>query len=226
MATLSKGHLPFLDGVYRLVSSHRTFFIRITRDPWVPLAAERCMALLDFRASTVLRGSWLFTKCVALDVAQYITFQGRVYFHVGMFASCRGYAFDCLAWVATRQVARLYGAWVLILFAPRQQYSQITMLQGNMQAMWETLNLRSRSRYWKHACVLCRMAHQLRRSRVILHFVDVPTGIQLVHPMSHVQHRLLGSIEEATWSAKAIFDKGLAHLCRLEQPHKGLVHLS
>ena len=75
------------------------------------------------------------------------------------------------------------------------------MLQDNMQAVWNTINLRSRAGLWRQNRVLRGIAHQLRRSGLIVHVVYIPSEMQPADPLSRVGENTPEAVENATCQA-------------------------
>ena len=85
-------------------------------------------------------------------------------------------------WVNTKQVAELYGVWMLIKEIIRRKIPQVSMLQDNLQAIWGTVNVKSRAHFWRHNRVLRAMILHLKNSGLILHSVWVPMHTSLLIP--------------------------------------------
>ena len=84
---------------------------------------------------------------------------------------CVGKAPICLYWVNTKQVAKLYGVWMLIKEAINRKIPQVSMLQDNLQVIWGTVNLKSRAHFRRHNRILKAIISYLRNSGLILHSV-------------------------------------------------------
>ena len=87
--------------------------------------------------------------------------------------------FECPDWVSSQQVAEL---WSSELGA----HSQVAMLQDNMQAVRNAINLRSHTGLWLENRILRAVTHRLRRSALVVHGVYTPTNLQPTDPLSRV----------------------------------------
>ena len=172
------------------------------------------VAMPNFVAPTVLAGSWMFAKWIAVDAADHVTDSGAVRYTVGLYTPQVHRVFDCPVWVTTQQIAEMYGVWVLVKYSANRSLSQVTMLQDNMQAVWGTVNLRARTRHWKQRRILRAVVHWLRTSQLIVHVVWVPTHLQPADPLSRVSHINVTQVQAAARRASDIWSK---LICSLDQ---------
>ena len=62
---------------------------------------------------------------------------------------------------------------MLIKNANKRTFTQVAMLRYNLQAIWVTVNLKSRAHFWRHNRILKAMILHLRSSGLVLHSVWV-----------------------------------------------------
>ena len=165
------------------------------------------MAMPDFVAPRILVGSWMFAKWIAVDAAEYVSLSGSIQYRVGLYTPEVHRVYDCPVWVTTRQIAEMYGVWILVKYSTTKSLSQVTMLQDNMQAVWGIVNLRARTRHWKQQRILHAVVHWLRTSQLIVHVVWVPTHLQLADPLSRVRGTNRRQIQTAAGQARDIWSK-------------------
>ena len=168
-----------------------------------------------FRVPKILSSSWMTIKWLAVDAAEVQLPVGMRY-RVGIFDGAAGTVSHCPAWVKNQQVAELYGTWILIRRAARARLSQCAMFHDSMQAIWNTINLRSRAGLWRQNRILRAVAYQLRRLGMVVHVVYVPTDIQLADPISRAQIHHLGGLESAVRIAKVHWSIMISELHHLE----------
>ena len=101
------------------------------------------VAMPNFAPSKILAGSWMLAKWVAVDAAEYVSAHGKVRYRVGVYAASFARVYDCPVSVATEQIAKLYGVWVLVKYLATRLISQATVLHDNIQAFRVTVNLRA-----------------------------------------------------------------------------------
>ena len=131
-----------------------------------------------------------------------------------------------LAWVGCMtarfgsQLNRLRDVWglgpCLVKSLAARFFSQVTMLQDNMQAIWGTVNLRARTRHWKQQRILRAVVHWLRTSQMVLHVLWVPTHLQPADPLSRVHDTKRGHVQSATDQANRIWTKLIHSLDQLK----------
>ena len=173
------------------------------------------VAISAFRVPKILSPTWKLVKWLAVDAAEYLSPFG-VRYRIGFFDGVYGQVFECPSWVCNQQVAELYGVLVLVRISARRRYSQVTMLQDNMQAIWNTINLRSRAGLWRQNRILRAVTHQLRRSALVVHVVYTPTELQPANPLSRVQVVDSACIDSAVQVARDIWGSMLNSLKRLQ----------
>ena len=166
-----RGHLPFLAGICNLLAFGRSDYVRATYNMWRSLVTATFFAIPTFRIPRVLSPSWMFVKWLSMDTAEYVSSWGMRY-RVGLFDGKSGQVFECPNWVVNQQVAKTFGVWNLIRMEARKKFGRVCMLQDNIQAVWNTINLRSRAGLWHQNRVLRAVAHQLRRSGIVVHVVQ------------------------------------------------------
>ena len=171
--------------------------------PSMPCVPAPCVvttafiAVSTFRVPKILAPDWKFVKWLSVDAAEFNSDFGLRY-RVGLFDGCRGWVFECPVWVVNQKVAELYGVWILVTLAARARYGQVCMLQDNMQAVWNAINLRIRAGLWRQNRVLRAVVHQLRRSASIIHVVYVPSEFQPADPLSRIPEVTQRCIQKAT----------------------------
>ena len=158
-----------------------------------------------------------------MDAAEYQSIYG-IRYRIGFFDGVKGQVYECPSWVSSQQVAELSGVWVLARVAARGKMSQAAMLQDNMQAVWNTINLISRAGLWRQNRILRAIVHQLRRSGLILHVLHIPSDLQPADPLSRVTVADPECIAQAVTVAKARWNQMLLQLHHLEP--KGLSFVS
>ena len=196
-----KGHLPFLAGIYNLLAFGRSDCVRVTYNMWRSMVTATFFAIPTFRIPRVLSPSWMFVKWLSVGAAEYLSRWGLRY-RVGLFDGRPGQVFECPSWVVNQQVAEIFGVWMLVRKAARAKFSQVCMLQDNMQAMWNTINLRSRAGLWRQNRVLRAVAHQLRRSGIVVHVVYIPSELQQADPLSRVPENTAKQVRKAVLQAR------------------------
>ena len=77
---------------------------------------------------------------------------------------------------------------MLIKEAVRRKILQVSMLQDNLQAIWGTVNPKSRAHFWRHNRILKAMILHLRNSGLILHSVWVPSAYRPADPLSRIPY--------------------------------------
>ena len=77
---------------------------------WRFLVSTTLLAMPDFVAPTVLAGSWMFAKWIAVDAAEFVTDSGAVRYRVGLYTTQVHRVFDCPVWVTMQQIAEIYGS--------------------------------------------------------------------------------------------------------------------
>ena len=221
MATPARGHLPFLGGVYGAVYWNRSGWIKISTRLWASLVSAAVISSPPFEVPKGLVMSWLTLKWLAVDAAEYVTLRGLTRYRVGLYDPVGGEkVFACPQWVNTQQIAELYGVWILVKTAIRRRIPQVVMLQDNLQAIWATVNLKSRTHFWRHNRVLRAIILHLRSSGLILHSVWVPSAYQPADPLSRVPYFPASQVALASGIAATIWSSMVNNIHYLE--YKGV----
>ena len=160
---------------------------------------------------------------MAVDAAE-VQLEAGLRYRVGLFDGVDGFVFHYPGWVRNQQVAELYGAWILLRRAARAKYSQCEMLHDNMQAIWNVINLRSRAGLWRQNRFLRAIAHQLRRSGVVVHTGYVPTDLQPADPVSRASDTAGEGLHLAVKTTRARWSSVVNELHQLES--KGLSYVA
>ena len=189
LGTPATGHLPFLGGVYCALYWGRSDWIKVTPRFWISLLSAALIVIPPFSVPRNLVSCWRLVKWISVDAAVFQLPCGSERYRVGIFDPVGGgKALICPYWVNTQQVAELYGVWMLIKEAVRRKIPQVSMFQDNLQAIWGTINLKSRAHFWRHNRILKAMILHLRNSGLILHSVWVPSAYQPADPLSRIPY--------------------------------------
>ena len=221
LAAPGKGHLPFLAGIYSLLSYQRSRRVRVTPRFWISVVQAVAIAAPAFHPPPLLVGDWRLVKWIAVDGAGFFRGDGSVGYRVGLYDPVGGARpLFCPHWVDNQQVAELYGVWQLLKWARVRKIPQLAMMQDNMQAIWGALNLRARSVFWKQNRILRAIVLLLRDTQIILHVVYCPTHIQPADPVSRVRSHSRAEIQRAAEVANKRWSFMISQLHQLQ--YKGV----
>ena len=105
---------------------------------------------------------------------------------------------------------------MLIRNAVKRKFTQVAMLQDNLQAIRATVNLKSRAHFWRHNRILKAMILHLRSSSLLLHLVWVPNAYQPANPLSKKPYFSRGQVRHAAQRRALIWNDLVQNIHVLE----------
>ena len=200
LGTPATTHLPFLGGVYCVLYRGRSEWLKVTPRLWISLLSAALIVIPLFFVPRNLVSCWRLVKRMFVYAAACRLPCGSERFRVGIYDPGGGGG-GAKRWsVRTGSIPSRWqnstGSGCLL-----RTLSGETMLQDHQQAIWGTVNRKSRAQFCRHNRVLTAMFLHLRNSSLGVHCVWVPSAYQPADPLSRIpyfsRHQILRASHQA-----------------------------